>query len=109
MPPVDPRTHEPQAVQILRACMGSPLFLVATILLTLSALFTSVNMLNVDSMVSSILYQLPSTQARVLFSSYKGIVLFTLGFSILLQLLYVIGFWCAFSAARSRKSPVCPI
>lgn len=106
MPPVDPRTREPQAVQILRACMGSPLFLVATILLTLSALFTSVNMLNVDSMVSSILYQLPSTQARVLFSSYKGIVLFTLGFSILLQLLYVIGFWCAFSAARSRKSPV---
>lgn len=106
IPPVDPRTREPQAVQILRACMGSPLFLVATILLTLSALFTSVNMLNVDSMVSSILYQLPSTQARVLFSSYKGIVLFTLGFSILLQLLYVIGFWCAFSAARSRKSPV---
>lgn len=106
MPPVDPRTREPQAVQILRACMGSPLFLVATILLTLSVLFTSANTLNVDSMVSGILYQLPSTQARMMFSTYRGILLFTLIFSILLQLLCVLGLWLAFSAARSRKSPV---
>lgn len=103
---VDPRNTEPQAVRILRACMGGPLFMVAAILLTLSLLFTSANLLNVDSMVSTVLYQLPSTEMRILFSSYKGLVLFTLGFSMLMQLLYVIGLWCAFGAARSRKSPV---
>lgn len=106
IPSVDPRNTEPQAVRILRACMGGPLFMVAAILLTLSLLFTSANLLNVDSMVSTVLYQLPSTEARILFSSYKGLVLFTLGFSMLMQLLYVIGLWCAFGAARSRKSPV---
>ena len=108
---LDPRENEPAAVKILREKMGGGLFLVGTVLFTLQFLISIVNLFVSTTTqyyeINQLLYQISGGEFMLPIGSGLDVVALVLGLlGHIFPMIVLIGLWCAFGAARSRKSPL---